>query len=197
MHGDASRAEAFIESYAKLEPRLSQGLVLASGHVAKARVSARRGDRSGSTLQARKAWELADLMPVRTHSFYIWCALADVYNEIGEPISSEDVCLEAIPETLSSKHFSYCGQLLLRLCESLDIQERTQEAAQTLAIAQMIPKSISVALRDQLRTLREEFVKANGQKVLRDEEIMRIGLDWQLEALVLVESLAANAKARA
>ncbi|MHB8636309.1 MAG: ATP-binding protein [Fimbriimonadaceae bacterium] len=187
--GEVQKADAHLARFALLEPHLGRGLVLASGYVARAKSEARRGNTAAATQLAAQAQALAQGLPQRTHSFYIWTALTDVYNELCLPGLSEQLIAQGIPDSIAGKHFSYTGAFLCTLAASLEVQGQIALAANAIAIAHMIPKSVALTLRSRVVSQREQFVKKHGSAELRECEKLAKGAQWQLLALELVHGL--------
>jgi predicted ATPase/class 3 adenylate cyclase len=161
IHGDTARANDYLQKFEVLEPSLPKSLILASGYVARAKAVLLEGDREGARALATRANDLAKQLTPSTHSFYVWMSLADVLNNLGEFEQSEQLCYREINHTVEGRHYYYTGTLLLKLLTSLIKQGKTELCLEVLGIAQKIPKSLSLSLRQQLTEAKKEFENVN------------------------------------
>lgn len=192
IHGDPAKADIYLDRFAELEDALDEGLILASGFVARAKAAVRKGDSDLARTLAERAHGLSESMPHRMHAFYVWMSLADVFNSLGDYDLSVKLCRDGIQETIEGHHFAYTGLLLLKLATALEGLDRQLESAQALAIAMRVPKSMSQTLREQIRGARQGFIERNGAAIFRGAEGLVHNKDWLSEAKNLTEQLALN-----
>jgi hypothetical protein len=136
------------------------------------------GDREGARALATRANDLAKQLTPSTHSFYVWMSLADVLNNLGEFEQSEQLCYREINHTVEGRHYYYTGTLLLKLLTSLIKQGKTELCLEVLGIAQKIPKSLSLSLRQQLTEAKKEFENVNMPRSRQDKLGLQEDLDW-------------------
>jgi hypothetical protein len=141
-------------------------LVVASGLLVSARFALSRGDFDSSIRKAVQAEELGN--PVATHGQapFLWRSLAEIYRRIGDLEKSERMARRVVSEVLLAGHYHSVGIGLLELSETLEAKGRLEEAAEAIAVARAIPRSVSTALQDATKVRYRSFASRNGRSLI-------------------------------
>lgn len=186
---DQKKADEYLIQFAEIEPLLPECLVLASGQVTRAKAVLRNGDKESARNFASSAFELAKRLPSGTQGFYVWVTLADVFNQLEEFETAVRLCCSEIKQTIEGHHYSYTGLLLLKLATALEKQGKVSQCLTVLEIAQRIPKSLSLTLRQQIRDTRQKFIEKHGIELLKTAEVTNSDSDWQSSAKAFASKL--------
>jgi predicted ATPase len=186
-------AESYLSQFARLEPLLPRGHVLANGKLARARVKVNMGERSSAREYAQQAETVLEELPEHPQSFYAWNVLAEIYNSLGEAQLAQAICARGISASIAARHYSYAGAMLLQLSNCYQLLGDDRSEGQCLAVAGMIPKTVSKKLREDLIRRRESFCSRFGTISISLIESEVSGIEWQQAALQIAKSVRVSA----
>jgi predicted ATPase len=195
---DLATVREMMRNFEQLENKLPRGPILASGIVILAKMQLREGRANEALDTCAKVEAIMQVVSVSHHALFVWVILAQIYREAGDLRSCARLCLRLLSDALSSGHFQSAGRALLELSEMYEQAKMTTEAAEAIAVALKIPRSVSPTLRQKALARRQAFVRVFGDEVVETAIAASPAIPWERLASQLLEEgnriLAASPK---
>jgi hypothetical protein len=125
-----------------------------------------KGELETAARDAREAEALAETLAAHRQAPFLWRSLSEVYRKVGDLAKSEQMARRLITDALVTGYYQSVGIGLLELSETLQATKRLLAAAESVAVARAIPRSVSSVLHDAAKVRYRSFVSQYGMSLM-------------------------------
>lgn len=170
--------QEMLERFEQIDEGRISISVRASALLIRARMEVAEGHTAVAEAAVSQADELMSKVEVDRQALYVWMHLSALYRELGQLDRSENIARRLIRDGLTCLHYQSVGQGLFQLASTLQEAGDWLGAAEAIALALQIPKSISKYVREQ-SSARWQALKALAPSSICEQAFELVAGDWK------------------